>query len=215
MTLINVNHKEIHMAVESGIVKALSTRHSEYALTETSSLSNEEVVDLVKAVALQVPSSFNGQSQRVLVLFGDASKKLWDITRKALRGVVPEDQPFEPTEQKMTSFAAGQGTILFFDDSEVTNGFAEKFAAYAENFPIWAQQASGMLQLSVWTALSEAGLGGSLQHYNPLIDLAVAEEFDIPATWRLIAQMPFGGVSTRAQGKEKQPIDERVKVIGL
>ncbi|MFT9398249.1 MAG: nitroreductase family protein [Bifidobacterium psychraerophilum] len=203
------------MAVESSVVEALSTRHSEYALTETSDLSNQEVVDLIKDVTLQVPSSFNGQSQRVVVLFGDASKKLWDITLKALRGVVPEDQPFESTEQKMAAFASGQGTVLFFDNSEVTNGFAEKFAAYAENFPTWAQQANGMLQLSVWTALSEAGLGGSLQHYNPLIDLAVADEFDIPDTWRLLAQMPFGGVSTRAQAKEKQPIDERVKVIGL
>ncbi|MCI1869108.1 nitroreductase family protein [Bifidobacterium crudilactis] len=203
------------MAVESSIVKSLSTRHSEYALTETSPLSNEEVADLIKQVTEQIPSSFNGQSQRVVVLFGDASKKLWDITLKALRGVVPEDQPFESTEQKMAGFASGQGTVLFFDNSEVTNAFAEKFSAYAENFPTWAQQANGMLQISVWTALSEAGLGGSLQHYNPLIDLAVAEEFDIPGTWRLIAQMPFGGVSARAQAKDKLPIDERVKVIGL
>ena len=30
--------------------------------------------------------------------------------------------------------------------------------------------AAGMLQLAVWTALAEKGLGASLQHYNPLID---------------------------------------------
>lgn len=203
------------MAVESNFVKALSARHSEYALTDSSDLSNAEVADLVKEVTLQIPSAFNSQSQRAVVLFGDASKKVWDITLKALRAVVPEDQPFEPTEQRVAAFAAGQGTILIFDDSEVTNTFAEKFSAYAENFPRWAQEASGMLQLSLWTALTEAGLGASLQHYNPLIDLAVAEEFSVPGTWRLMAQMPFGGVTAPAQAKDKVAIDERVKVVGL
>ena len=41
-----------------------------------------------------------------------------------------------------------------------------------------------------------------LQHYNPIVDEATASEFDIPKTWKLIAQMPFGDV--REEAKEKK-----------
>lgn len=49
-----------------------------------------------------------------------------------------------------------------------------------------------MAQHSVWTALANANIGASLQHYNPLIDQEVAQTWDIPASWKLRAQMPFG-----------------------
>ena len=41
-------------------------------------------------------------------------------------------------------------------------------------------------------ALEDMGYGASLQHYNPLIDKAVAERWLINPDWKLIAQMPFG-----------------------
>jgi uncharacterized protein len=31
-----------------------------------------------------------------------------------------------------------------------------------------------------------------LQHYNPLIDAEVAKQWNLPASWKLRAQMPFG-----------------------
>lgn len=46
-------------------------------------------------------------------------------------------------------------------------------------------QSKGMAEYATWLALTEAGLGASLQHYNPLIDEAVAAAFDIPNNWRL------------------------------
>ena len=70
----------------------------------------------------------------------------------------------------MDSFKAGYGTVLFLEDEAVVKSLQEQFAAYAENFPIWSNQASGMHQLVVWAALEAEGLGASLQHYNPLID---------------------------------------------
>jgi len=39
--------------------------------------------------------------------------------------------------------------------------------------------------------LEDAGLGASLQHYNPLIDQETAETWDINPDWKLLAQMPF------------------------
>ena len=97
----------------------------------------------------------------------------------------------------------------------VTDDLAARFPLYADNFPVWAEQSNGMLQLAVWTALSEAGLGANVQHYNPLIDQAVREEFALPQQWRLIAQMPFGVVVDPAGEKTVVPVEERVWVIGL
>lgn len=70
----------------------------------------------------------------------------------------------------MDSFKAGYGTVLFFEDQSIVKSLQEQFALYADNFPIWSQQTSGMHQLVVWTALEGEGLGATLQHYNPLID---------------------------------------------
>ena len=74
----------------------------------------------------------------------------------------------------------------------VVKGLQEKFVLYADNFPIWSEQSSGMAQLAVWTALSDADIGASLQHYNPLVDAETAKTWNIPASWKLRAMMPFG-----------------------
>lgn len=194
---------------------SISTRHSQYSLTGTSKVSDEDVAKLVKDITVKVPSAFNSQPQRVVVLFGEGHKKVWDIVKDSLRKVVDDEEAFKQTSQKIDSFAAAHGTVLYFDDTTVTDGLVEKFPLYADNFPVWAQQSNGMLQFAVWTALSEAGLGASLQHYNPLINDAVRAAFELPEHWNLLAQMPFGDIVDPAGEAEHAPIDERVKVFGL
>ena len=112
-------------------------------------------------------------------------------------------------------FDAAHGTVLYFDDTTVTANLQEQFPSYAANFPVWAQQANGMLQFAVWSALAEAGIGANLQHYNQLIDDAVREAFGIPENWKLVAQMPFGEVTAPAGPREHMPLDEQVQVRGL
>jgi hypothetical protein len=148
-----------------------------------------------------------------VTLFGAESDKLWNITKEELRKIVPAEN-FAQTEAKLDSFAAGAGTVLFFEDQDVVKGLQEQFPLYADNFPVWSEQASGMAQLAVWTALSEAGIGASLQHYKPVIDASVEASWNIPATWKLRAQMPFG--SHEAEIGEKAFMDdaERFKVFG-
>lgn len=72
-------------------------------------------------------------------------------------------------------------------------------------------QNKGMAEYATWLALTEAGLGASLQHYNPLIDEAVAAAFDIPDNWRLRAQMPFGSIEAAASEKDVMSDAERFK----
>lgn len=198
----------------SALVEALGKRHSQYVLDGNVSLSNAEIVNIVKNTAEAVPSAFNSNPQRVVVVFGEEHKALWnEIVLDALKKVTPEDH-FAQTQEKIAGFAAAYGTVLFFDDTDVTKGLQEQFPLYASNFPRWATEANGSLQLAIWTALAEAELGASVQHYNPLIDEEVAKRFDIPASWKLVAQMPFGHVVQATGAENHGDINERVRVIG-
>lgn len=62
------------------------------------------------------------------------------------------------------------------------------------------------------------GLGVNLQHYNPLIDVRLETEFNVPSTWNLKAQMVFGtptsGPAVPDEKKPFDPIEDRVKVYG-
>ena len=101
---------------------------------------------------------------------------------------------------KMATFAAGTGTVLFFEDQNVVKGLQEQFPSYAENFPIWAEH-SAIAQFSTWTALHTEGLGASLQHYNPIVDEQVHAEMGYSENWKLRAQLVFGSVEGEARAK--------------
>ncbi|WP_261974689.1 nitroreductase family protein [Geobacter metallireducens] len=84
---------------------------------------------------------------------------------------------------------------------------------YSDNFPVWSNQSSGMLQYAIWSALELEGWGASLQHYNPVIDDSVKAAWNIPDNWKLIAQMPFGKPVAEPVSKEFQPVAGRVKLF--
>lgn len=111
---------------------ALKARRTIYTLSkDLGSITTARVQEIVKEALLHVPSSFNSQSNRVLVLFGAEHDKFWDITLEILRGIVPEAN-FAPTAQRMAGFKAGAGTILFFEDWTVVEGMEKRFATYAD-----------------------------------------------------------------------------------
>lgn len=189
---------------------AIKERRSYYGINKEVGVSDEKIKEIVEFAVKHTPSAFNSQSSRLVVLTGSAHDKLWDITTQALKKAVGEGD-FSGTQQKMDSFKAGYGSILFFEDESVVTSLQEQFATYADNFPIWSQQTSGMHQLVVWTALEAEGLGATLQHYNPLIDDEVKKEWNVPSNWKLIAQMPFGNPTAQPGDKEFKPLEDRIK----
>ena len=191
---------------------AMKERRTFYSISSESTISDERINEVLKEAILHTPSAFNSQSARVVLLLGEHHKKLWDITLDELQKIVPADR-LESTKEKTDSFANGYGSILFFDDESVIKGLQERFPAYKENFPIWAQQANGMLQYLVWTSLVMEGFGVSLQHYNPLIDSSVKKQWGISETWKLAAQMPFGVPVQPPGEKSFLPVAERFLVF--
>ncbi|MBN8210134.1 nitroreductase family protein [Bacillus sp. NTK071] len=192
-------------------LEAVKERRSIYGIGKERTISDENLQEVIEYAVLHTPSAFNSQSARVVVLLDDNHIKLWnEITKETLRGIVPADQ-FSSTEDKMNGFASGYGTVLFFEDQDVIKGLQEKLPTFADTFPKWSQHSSGMLQFVIWTALEKEGLGASLQHYNPIIDEQVKEEWNVPESWELIAQMPFGNPIAPPGDKEFKPVEERVK----
>lgn len=196
----------------SEAIKLFENRRSIYAIGNELPISEEEVTALIKAAVKASPSSFNSQTSRVVILMDDAHQKLWNIVEKTLEPLTPAEA-FPNTQAKLASFAAGKGTILFFEDMDVVRSLQEQFALYAENFPIWSDQSTGIAQHAVWVALAEANIGANLQHYNPIIDEEVAATWNIPANWKLTSQMPFGSIEAPAAPKDFMDDADRFMVI--
>ena len=68
--------------------------------------------------------------------------------------------------------------------------------------------------LRVRWALEEAGLGASLQHYNPLVDEVVRKHWGVHGNWQLRAQMPFGSNEGGFGEKDYIGDAERFRVFG-
>ncbi|ABE75324.1 MULTISPECIES: nitroreductase family protein [Psychrobacter] len=189
-------------------------RRSIYALSNQLPVSNDEVVKLVEHAILHTPSSFNSQSTRVVVLFGEEHQKLWNITEETLHAIVGDEEKFKSTKDKIAGFKAGAGTIMFFENQSVVKSMQENAPLYADKFPIWAHQTNAMHQYVIWTALASIDVGANLQHYNPIIDDKVAEAWNIDKDWTLNAQMVFGAIEQPAGDKTFKPVEERMKVFG-
>ena len=190
----------------------IKQRRSIYAIGNNVSLDQTEVENTIKEAVRHSPSSFNSQTSRVVILFGESHQSFWNIVRDTLKKIVPADA-FEGTNNKITSFAAGYGTALFYEDQEVVKGLQAQFPLYADNFPVWSEHSSAIAQFATWTALAEKNIGASLQHYNPIIDDEVAIAFDVPSNWKLRAQLVFGSIEAPAGEKTFMDDAERFKTF--
>lgn len=193
--------------------KLTAQRRSIYALGDQLTNSPEEIYDLIITAIKNSPTALNSQTVRAVVLFGKSSDKVWDIVEVALKEVVKDPQAFAKTQQKIASFRAGFGTVLFLTETDTVHELEKQFPAYADNFADWAEQGIGGAQQAVWTALAEQQIGASLQHYNPLIDDAIHQAFNLPDSWQLRAEMPFGSIEAPAGNKDFRDDSEKFKLI--
>lgn len=155
------------------IIESISKRRTYYQINKELPVSTDKIKEVVAQATELVPDAFNMKSARVVLALGAKQDELWDAIYDAFGGKV--------AREKIDGFKAGAGTVLYFYDEDVVKSLQEKFPLYAPNFPVWANQANGMLQFTIWTALRELGVGANLQHYNPVIDDAVKSS----STYRL------------------------------
>lgn len=193
-------------------LQALKNRRSVYNISKDIQVDELKIIEVISESVLNTPSAYNSESQRVVLLLGEKHDLFWDIVTEEIKKVVkPED--FSKSKEKMNGFKQGYGTVLFFDNFEVTEGLTKKFPLYKQNFLKWAEQQLGMLEGNVWVGLETLGLGASLQHYNELVEKRVKEVFDLPENYVLDAQMPFGNIIENPENKNHLPLEERMKIF--
>lgn len=186
----------------------MKQRRTIYAIGQNVPITTDKIEDIIKDAVRNSPSAFNSQTSRVVTLYSESHAKFWSIVRETLRKMVPEGA-FENTNAKINSFAAGYGTVLFFEDQDGVKSLQEQFPLYAEHFPAWSEHSTGIAQFAVWSSLAEQHIGASLQHYNPVIDDEVAATFDIPKNWKLRAELVFGSIE--ASAGEKTFLDDSMR----
>lgn len=190
------------------MIEVFKKRRTQYALGRNLNVAEAAIEDLAREAIRWSPSPFNSQSSRAVFLFGSESQKLWDIVRDEIARIV-SGEALEQSLKRISGFASGVGTILFFEDQQVIHDLQQQWPPFADNFPVWSEQSSGMAQFAVWTALANSGIGASLQHYNPLIDSTVEKTWNLPSSWKLRAQMPIG--SNEAPVPEKTFIPDDIR----
>ncbi|AZC07427.1 nitroreductase family protein [Acinetobacter nosocomialis] len=205
--------QELEPSNAVSFLELIKNRRSIYAIGNNLSQSNDEIEKLIQEAIRHSPSAFNSQSSRAVILFGQSHHKFWDTVLEVLK-VLFQLEAVSGTEQKIQSFAAGAGTVLFYEDQNVVKGLQEQFAAYADNFPIWSEHSTAIAQFAVWNILTEQGIGASLQHYNPIIDEKINVLFNIPSEWKLRAQLVFGSIEAKAGEKTFIDDESRFKTFG-
>ncbi len=195
----------------NSIVQAARKRRSRYGLKKEITMTREEVRKLIEDIIVTMPSQANSQTARLVVLFGEEHDRFWDKTLEVIKNTMSKPENFPKTEKKVKlGFKGAYGTILYFEDQTILEALEKKRPKYAFNVQPWSLQSAGMLQFAIWAALADEGIGASLQHYQELVEDWTKEEWNIPADWKLLAQMPFGIAYDELLPKDIMPVEQRV-----
>ncbi|MCG7344862.1 nitroreductase family protein [Sporosarcina sp. ACRSL] len=196
----------------STFVELVEKRRSIYALGTNSEYSKKDIENRIREVVKQVPTAFNSQTTRVVVLFDEAKNKFWDHIYDVQKNIL-EGGMQEWMSGVVTGAKNGIGTVLFFEDLDA----AKQMPTQGARTEAYKQNNNANAQYAVWLALAEMDLGASLQHFNvgyeQGFDKATREMFNLPETYEMIAQMPFGSIEQDIDEKEHIDTDVQVKVF--
>lgn len=95
---------------QTSLKAAIAGRRTIYQLNKQSPIDDKKIQAIVEQAIHDVPSSFNSQSSRLVVLLKDEHDKFWDIVRDVLKAIVPEDQ-WESTGGRIAGFRAAYGSV--------------------------------------------------------------------------------------------------------
>jgi len=99
------------MAANKSFLQAMKDRRTIYQLNKEAPIADKQIVDIVNQIVTHVPSSFNSQSARLVVLLNEDHDKFWEMTKEVLKSMVKEEQWTSGTEPKLNGFKAAYGTV--------------------------------------------------------------------------------------------------------
>lgn len=204
--------KKDYTADENLFLENLRKRRSVYHLGKKVSYDKEVLVQFIKEAVYCCPSVYHSQSARVVILVQQSHEQFWIMVKEIQRQQMHE-KAYEGVALKIDQCRAAYGTVLFFEDQEVIQKLQKLKPLQAEEFEVWSEQSSGMVQFAIWTLFASLGLGAALHHYNPSINAQVTQNYDLPPHWQLKAQMTFGSILSPADEKIRENESEVFRIF--
>lgn len=197
----------------STLKNLVKSRRTQYAIGANTDLSNEAITEHLTEIVKEVPTAFNSQTTRLVFVFGEENVKLWDHILDVQKDVL-QGEVWDMMSGVMEGAKNGVGTVLFFEDLDAV----EAMPVNEERGEAYKQNNNANAQYATWLGLTDLGLGGSLQHFNvgyeQGFDRSIKELLDLPLTWELQAQMPFGSIEGENGAKEYIADSDRIVVVG-
>jgi uncharacterized protein len=91
----------------------MAARRTIYALNKEIPVPQWRIEKIIHHAILHVPSSFNSQTTRIVLLVGEEHDKLWEIAKESVKAVAPP-KVWPTSEKKLNGFKAGYGTVRPF-----------------------------------------------------------------------------------------------------
>lgn len=91
-------------------LETLAGRRTIYALKKESTIPDAKIQEIIEKTLLHVPSSFNSQTTRIVLLVKEEHTALWQIAKDVLKAIVTEEQ-WKSTEQRLSGFQNAYGTV--------------------------------------------------------------------------------------------------------
>ncbi|KAL1413837.1 hypothetical protein Q8F55_001621 [Vanrija albida] len=199
------------------VLEIAKERHSYYSIKGTSTLTDDELITILKESVNNSPTPFNNQSTRGLLILGQKNKDMWEAIWTAHKTTLQSEEHARKARIKFeAAYLGGYGTYVFFDDQNVVDGMVKAMPNLDKAFPAWVGNAAGILHYIVWTALECAGMGANLQHFpqlSPVTGPALKDFLKTPDNWVCSAMIPFGEINGAPPERTYLPIDDKVLVI--
>lgn len=100
------------MADKLSFSDAVKHRRTIYQLTKKSTISDDRLKEIVDQAITDVPSSFNSQSSRLVVLIKEKHDQYWQIVEDILKAIVPAEQ-WDHTAGRLNGFKNAYGTVCY------------------------------------------------------------------------------------------------------
>jgi predicted oxidoreductase (fatty acid repression mutant protein) len=165
---------------------------------------------LLDAIQL-TPAAFNLPPWHV-VLISETRMAFWDVVEEGFRANLEGDR-LQRYLDRLEGFRPGVAIALIYEDLAVRPALRDAWQVGDEQATSFVQQGLGMLQLSIWLALTAEGLVTSLQHWDWLLEDRIADFVGFPIErYRLTAAMPIGYADEPPRTVERTPLERVVSL---
>ena len=98
------------MSGSKAFFDTIKNRRTIYAIANESPIPDSQIQEIVTEAIRHVPSSFNSQSARAVLVLNKEHGKLWDTIIDIYEKILPADQ-FKQYKPKFDGFRGGYGTV--------------------------------------------------------------------------------------------------------